>query len=132
MCVEAHRLEEFDGLKDGGMFDGAEDDVFSATLIGPRAAFDGEVDGFGSAGGEDDFVRGGGVEELGDFFAGFVQCGAGFDTAGVNGAGSAEAFGKPREHCFENGRLERSSGEVIKTNAPHFESLTERGLCVSN
>ena len=61
------------------MFGGGGDEVFAFGGVGSGEADDGEIIGFGSATGEDDFV-GFGLEPGGDAVAGVIDGGASFAT----------------------------------------------------
>ena len=110
------------------MIDGTEDDVIPAPTVGEGASFDGEVDGFGSAGRENDFFGRGSIDETRNAFAGFVEGGAGFDATGVDRAGAGEFLRKPGEHRFEDGRFGRSAAEMVEANALHCGTLAGHAI----
>lgn len=101
------------------MFGSAVEDVFAVSLVREGSAFDGEVDGFGAAAGEDDIVGRFGMKEGGELLAGFCKGIARDEPFGVEGGWVAEMFAEERAHRRRGFGKERGSGLVIEVNACH-------------
>lgn len=124
---EALFLEELDGVQHGRMLDGAGDDVVAAGLLGVSRAFDGEVDGFGAAGGKDDFLGRFGVEEGGNLLAGFGDGIADAESGLVKRGRAGEVFGKKWAHRLEDLREDRGGGVVVEIDLAHARNIRVKG-----
>ena len=114
----AFAFELFDGVEHGVVLDGAGDDVAAGVLAGLGRAADGEVVGFGAAGGEDD-LAGLAFEQVGDGLAGVVEQGAGTLRFLVDAAGIAPAVAQDGRHRVEDAGVERGGGGVVEVVAFH-------------
>jgi hypothetical protein len=128
---EAVALELLDGIEDGVVFGGGGDEVGGGAARnlgcgstagseppsgGCEYTAEGEGVGFGTAGGEDDFV-GGGADGLGDGGAGLVDGVSGVLGFEVDGAGVVPALGEVGEHGFDDGGVWWCGCGVVEVDA---------------
>jgi hypothetical protein len=123
--MEALRLQEFDRLRDSRMIDRAENNIVAALPVCQSAAFDRQIDRFGSARSKNDFLWRSGVDEARHLFASFIEGGANFNAAGMDGAGASKSLREPWTHRFENCRFHGRSGKMIEANALHLLMLPQ-------
>ena len=100
------------------VLDGGGDQVPAGVGAGERRAADGEVVGFGAAGGEDDFARRA-FERPGEGVAGVVEHGARRLRFLVDARGVAPGVAQRVEHRIEHAGVERGGGGVVKVGALH-------------
>lgn len=106
-------LEVAAGLQDGGVFDGADDDVGVLEVLGFEGAAQGEVVGFGTAGGKDDFF-GEGVDEFGDMSPGLFDGLARFASRGMEAGGIGELGAEEGLHGIGDAGVEGGGGGVVE------------------
>ncbi len=94
------------------------DDVLGRACGIANNTKDGVIVRFGTAAGEDDFLRASADQES-DLFARGFYGGAGALAGGVDGGGVAELGGKEGKHGVEDGGFDGGSGVVIEVDAWH-------------
>ncbi len=90
------------------------DDVLAAFGVEVGCALDGQVVGFGGAGGPDDFARVG-IDQLGDFFAGAFDGLFGLPAKRVAARGRvAKVLVQPGHHGVDDTGVDRRRGRIIQ------------------
>ena len=108
------------------VLDGGGDQVPAGVAAAGGDAADGEVVGFGAAGGEDDFA-GGAFEAGGDGVACVVEQAVGLLGLAVDAGGVAPAVAQDGQHGVEHARVERGGGGVVEVGAVHGVRITCAG-----
>jgi hypothetical protein len=109
-------LEALAGVQRRLMLGHLGDDVVAALAVHLCNALDGEVGGFGRAGGKDDLLRGC-ADELGDLFTGLFDALLSLPAEAVVAARRiAEDARQVGHHGFQNARIQRCGRMVIHVN----------------
>ena len=111
------------GWSTGVVLDGGGDQVAAGVAAAAGDAADGEVVGFGAAGGEDD-LAGRAFEAGGDGVARVVEQAVGLLGLAVDAGGVAPAVAQDGEHGVEHAWVERGGGGVVEVGAVHGVRIT--------